>query len=486
MTKQEAIDFCKNNPEAAAEIILMVEELKKIIAAQEKRIKELETKLNMNSKNSSKPPSSDNKLKISKKSNKKNIQKRKKGGQKGREGKTLKMVEKPNKIIKLKPTLCSCCNQDISENKSIKYIKRQIFDIPPMNIEVTEYQTHLIKCPNCNNTNKANFPNNVKAPTGYGENLKAVVSYLNTYHMLPYERITQLIQDISEHKISVGTVFNILNDTYENLYSFENSLKKRVLKEEVLHSDETGVNVNGNLKWIHTVSNNRLTFYHIHNKRGNEAIKDAGILPKYKNILTHDFFSSYNHYDNITHSYCNAHIIRELQAEIDTNGYKWAKDMQNLLKIINKEVIKQKERQKNSLNSKKIEQFEIFYSKITKNALDYYKPPPDTDKKEKKRGKQKQEKGKNLLDRLIKYKDGILLFMHNFNVAFTNNQAERDLRMIKVKQKVSGTFASFKGGEIFCRIKGYISTLRKNNIKVLEGLRMCYCENVTVDMVVGR
>ena len=243
MTKKEAIDFCKNNPEAAAEIILMVEELKKIIAAQEKRIKELETKLNMNSKNSSKPPSSDNKLKISKKSNKKNIQKRKKGGRKGREGKTLKMVEKPNKIIKLKPTLCSCCNQDISENKSIKYIKRQIFDIPPMNIEVTEYQTHLIKCPNCNNTNKANFPNNVKAPTGYGENLKAIVSYLNTYHMLPYERITQLIQDISEHKISVGTVFNILNDTYENLQSFENSLKKRVLKEEVLHSDETGEKV---------------------------------------------------------------------------------------------------------------------------------------------------------------------------------------------------------------------------------------------------
>jgi transposase len=245
----------------------MVEELKKIIAAQEKRIKELEIKLNMNSKNSSKPPSSDNKLKISKKSNKNNIQKRKKGGQAGREGKTLKMVEKPNKIIKLTPTLCSCCNQDISKNKSIKHIKRQVFDIPPINIEVTEYQAHLVKCPNCNSINKADFPNSVKAPTGYGKNLKAVVSYLNTYHMLPYERITQLIQDIYEHKISTGTVFNILNNTSENLQSFENSLKTRVLKEEALHSDETGINVNGNLKWIHTVSSNRLTFYHIHNKR---------------------------------------------------------------------------------------------------------------------------------------------------------------------------------------------------------------------------
>jgi len=304
--------------------------------------------------------------------------------------------------------------------------------------------------------------------------------------MLPYERITQLIQDIYEHKISTGTVFNILNNTSENLQGFENSLKTRVLKEEALHSDETGINVNGNLKWIHTVSSNRLTFYHIHNKRGSEAIEDADILPRYKNILTHDFFSSYNQYNNITHSYCNAHIIRELQAEIDTNGYKWAKDMQSLLKTINKEVIKHKERQKNSLSSKKIEQFEIYYSKITKSALDYYKPPPDTDKKEKKKGKQKQEKGKNLLDRLIKYKDGILLFMYNFNVEFTNNQAERDLRMIKVKQKVSGTFASFKGGEMFCRIKGYISTLKKNDKKVLEGLRLCYSENVTVDMVVGR
>jgi transposase len=275
----------------------------------------------------------------------------------------------------------------------------------------------------------------------------------------------------------------MLNRTYDNLETPQNTLKQEILKEDVLHSDETGINVNADLKWIHTISNNRLTFYHIHNKRGNDAIKDANILPKYSNILIHDFFGSYNHYDKITHSYCNAHIIRELQAEIDTNNYQWAKDMQNLLKTINKEVIKQKEKQKSSLSEEKLKQFETTYSEITKSALNYYEPPPNPKKK---RGKQKQEKGKNLLDRLIKYKDSILLFMYNFNVSFTNNQAERDLRMIKVKQKISGTFASFRGGEIFCRIKGYISTLKKNNKNVLDGLRMCYSKNVTVDMVVGR
>ena len=405
------------------------------------------------------------------------------GGQKGREGKNLKMVKNPNKIVELKPAVCSCCNQDISKSKSIEYTKRQLFDIPPINIEVTEYQAHKIKCPHCNTINKADFPDNVKAQTGYGENLKSFVAYLNAYHMLPYERITQLVQDMFEHKISTGTIFNMLYDTYDNLESFEDSSKERLTQEKVLHSDETSVNVKAELKWIHTISNNRLTFYHIHNKRGNDAIKDADILPRYSNILIHDFFSSYNHYDKITHSYCNAHIIRELQAEIDTNNYQWAKDMQNLLKTINKEVIKQKEKQKSSLSEEKLKQFETTYTKITKSALSCYTPPPNINKK---RGRQKQEKGKNLLDRLIKYKDSILLFMYNFNVAFTNNQAERDLRMIKVKQKISGTFASFRGGEIFCRIKGYISTLKKNNQNVLDGLRMCYNKNVTIDMVVGR
>ena len=162
---------------------------------------------------------------------------------------------------------------------------------------------------------------------------------------------------------------------------------------------------------------------------------------------------------------------------------KLGKNIQNLLKTINKEVIKQKEKQKSSLSEEKLKQFETTYTKITKSALSCYAPPPNINKK---RGRQKQEKGKNLLDRLIKYKDSILLFMYNFNVAFTNNQAERDLRMIKVKQKISGTFASFRGGEIFCRIKGYISTLKKNNQNVLDGLKMCYSKNVTVDMVVGR
>jgi transposase len=399
MTKQEAIDFCKNNIEVAAKIILMVQDLKNIIAFQEEqiktqrekiniqeeqintqeekinfqelRIKELETKLNMNSKNSSKPPSSDDKLTISKK-NKNNKHKRNnRGGQKGREGKNLRMVENPDKIVELKPAVCSYCHQDISESESIDYIKRQLFDIPPVKIEVTEYQAHSVKCPHCNNINQANFPDNIKAPTGYGENIRSFVSYLNTYHMLPYERITQLIQDVFEHKISTGTIFNMLNRTYDNLETPQNSLKQEILQEEVLHSDETSVNVKADLKWVHTVSNDKLTFYHIHNKRGNDAIKDANILPNYNNILTHDFFSSYNHYDNITHSYCNAHLLRELQAEIDTNNYQWAKDMQNLLKTINKEVIKQKEEQQSSLNEEKLKQFEITYSEITKSALDY-------------------------------------------------------------------------------------------------------------------
>ena len=204
MTEKEAIEFCKRNPEAAAKIILMVERL-------EERIKELEDKLNMNSSNSSKPPSSDNKL-TKKKAKQKSLEK-KRGGQKGHEGKNLKRGEIPDKIVSLKSEVCGACNRDISKVESSQIIKRQVFDLPSMNIEVTEYQSQKV--------NQEAFPSHVKAITQYGSGIKSFVSYLNAHHMLPYEIISELIEDIVKHKISTGSIYNFLSENYDNLEGFE-------------------------------------------------------------------------------------------------------------------------------------------------------------------------------------------------------------------------------------------------------------------------
>ncbi len=195
---------------------------------------------------------------------------------------------------------------------------------------------------------------------------------------------------------------------------------------------------------------------------------DMGILPNYEGILVHDHWKPYNHY-NCTHSYCNAHILRELNGISEKESVKWSEDMHILLTKMNKDVHKAKNSNKNHLSDAQIIKFIKNYENILNSAKNYY-PPSDKNLK-RQRGRPKQDKGKNLLDRLLKYQDETLRFLSDFRVPFTNNLAERDLRMIKVKEKISGSFASFKGGEIFCRIRSYISTLKKNNIAVLQGIK---------------
>ena len=475
MTEQEAIEFCKNDPESAAKIILMVERL-------EKRIKELEFKLNMNSTNSSKPPSTDNKL-TKKKKLSNSTSKKKRGAQAGHKGKSLKMVATPDKTELLLPVSCSCCGSSLEDIDSLKYEKRQLFDLPDIKMQVTEYQAHTKECPHCHMQNKAQFPNNIKATTQYGDNLKSLVSYLNAYQMLPYERIAETIEDLTSHKIGVGTIYNFLNRYYEKLENFESSLKQSLLKEDILHGDETGVNIRSKLHWIHVASSSVMTYYMLHEKRGTIAMDAMEIIPSYEGILLHDHWRPYNRYTNCTHSYCNAHILRELNGITQKEQVVWSQDMHTLLTNMNIAVHKAKDSSKNSLSQAQINKFLKNYEKIITSANNYY-PPPDKNQK-KAKGRHKQEKGKNLLDRLSKYQDETLRFLSDFRVPFTNNLAERDLRMIKVKEKISGSFASFKGGEIFCRIRSYISTLKKNNIAVLAGLRDALDDKAYVPVGVG-
>jgi len=469
MTEKEAIELCKNDPESAAKIIIMVERLQELVALQDIRIKELEEKLGMNSKNSSKPPSSDNKLNKDNSKKKSTSSNKKRGAQKGHKGNTLKISATPDKTEHLMPTTCSCCGKSLENCDSLKTEKRQLFDLPKIEMYITEYQAHTKECPYCHTLNKAEFPPEIKSSTQYGNKLKSFVSYLNAYQMLPYERITELIEDLTSHKISTGTIYNFLNTHCNQLEEFENIVKKALINEDVIHSDETGINIAKKLHWIHVASSSKLTYYMLHAKRGKIAMDDMDILPNYKGIVVHDHWRSYNKYTDCIHSYCNAHILRELNGVYGNDKVQWSQDMHSLLTKMNKAVHKAKDKGKESLSVNQINKFTKNYEKITQAALKLYTPIENSPPK-KKRGKIKQPKAKNLLDRLLIYQVQTLRFANDFRVPFTNNQAEKDLRMIKVKEKISGSFASFKGGEIFCRIRSYISTLKKNNLSVFKGL----------------
>ncbi len=465
MTFDETVDFCKNNPEIAATILMKIAQLEEDLIKANAEIKRLKEIIDKDSSNSSKPPSTDNKLR-KKPTSKKNTIKKKRGGQEGHSGRTLKMVENPDKVVILEVDTCSC-GHGLDTVHSSKIIKRQSFDLPEIKMMVTQFEQHTKVCPCCSSVNTRAFPKRVTATTQYGDNLRSFMAYCNTYQMIPYDRISEMIEDLTSHRLSNGTIYNTLNSYYEKLESYEERIKVLTHKAKVIHCDETGVNVKGTLHWIHTISSNIMTYYMLHAKRGTIAMDEMKVLPEYKGIAVHDHWRPYNKY-SCTHSFCNAHHLRELSFISQSEKVLWSENMHVLLTTINKEVHKAKKRGKTYFPKNKIAQFTQYYDAICKGAIVYYPPPDPATKKA--RGRTAQAKGKNLLDRFIKYKEEVLRFCTDFSVPFTNNLAERDLRMIKVKEKISGTFASFKGGEIFTRIRGYISTVKKNNQSVLEEL----------------
>ncbi len=361
-------------------------------------------------------------------------------------------------------------------------IKRQCFDIPPIQIEVTEHQAEVKKCPHCKNRNVATFPEGVIAPAYYGNTLKSYIAYLNIYHMLSYERIAEYFADMCNHPISEGTIYNVLKRYYNKLEPTEEKIKDVILRSPVIHSDETGINVQGQLNWFHTASCSVATAYLLHKKRGKEAMDEMEILPQYKGIVVHDHWSPYNGYENMTHAFCNAHHLRELTHAIESTDAQWAKEMRRFLQVSHKIVKRAKSRGQTGLKKEQIQKLEQMYDKIIQLGHAFF---PKIEKVPKQRGQTKKPKSQNLLLRLERYKDETIRFITDFQVPFDNNMAERDLRMIKVKQKVSGTFMSKKGGEIFARIKGYISTVKKNGRNVMDELKNVFKGEAFVPVLSG-
>ncbi|MCG2795708.1 MAG: IS66 family transposase [Actinomycetia bacterium] len=429
------------------------------------RVRDLEARLKMNSRNSSKPPSSDGFGKTP--------QQRKRtgkppGGQKGHKGHTLSMVDDPSEIITHAPGRCAVCDRHLGAVKPEANDRRQVFDIPITAIKVTEHRCQVKRCPRCGSENRAAFPEGVTAKTQYGSNLKAVVSYLTAYQLIPLKRACELVSDLFGHEVCEATLLNISGALFQTLAPAEEAIRRALTCSPVLNMDETGMRIEGKTSWLHVASNDRLTFYAPHARRGRAAMEDIGILPDFEGCAVHDAFSSYMGYD-CRHALCNAHLMRELTA-LEESGETWAHEMKNLLLDTYASVNKAKERGKLKLSRRPLERIEKSYDRILEEGF-LKNPLPDTRGQPKRRGRKKKSKARNLLERLRDHMDKVLAFAYDFRVPFDNNLAERDIRMIKVQQKVSGTFRSWDGARSFCRIRGYISTAKKNSYPVITALR---------------
>jgi transposase len=415
--------------------------------------------LGLNSSNSSKPPSSD----PNRKKKKKEPSTRKPGGQKGHIGKTLQKFSDPDVITKIpldKTTLPQ------GDYKDVGYESRQIVDIDFSRV-VTEYRAQVLES-DSGKRYIAQFPEGVTRPVQYGINVKVHSVYMSQFQLVPYNRVEEHFQDQVGIPISAGSVYNFNKDVYDKLEIFEAIIKSKLIESGLCHADETGININGKRRWLHCVSNNWWTYYLPHEKRGFAAMQEMGVLPYFKGILCHDHWKPYFKID-CEHALCNAHHLRELERAWEQDTQKWARDLRDLLLQINKAVDDAGGQLQEADSMKYRQQYRDLLEKAQKEC-----PPPDESQRKGKRGRLKRSKSRNLLERLIDFENETLRFMEDEKVPFSNNLGENDIRMTKVQQKISGCFRSMKGAAIFCRIRSYISTCRKNGVRASEALHLLF------------
>jgi transposase len=423
--------------------------------------KELKARLNKNSKNSHKPPSSEG---LNKKPVLERLTKAPKsnGGQKGHTGKTLEKVESPDDIVVHHAACCCGCNEALDGSHLIKTGEsRQVFDLPAPRLHVTEHQLGFSQC-HCGTVTQGEFPAHVVSQTQYGNRIKSLSVMLNIDYKVPVERIQRLFDDLYRCSFNESTVINTNQACFERLESVEQVIVQNLLESNTAHSDETGIRCAGKLHWLHTFCSGLFTFLFVHPNRGDEALSSVHSLVKdFKNWLIHDCWAAYFTFAGCKHGICNAHILRELQALIE-DGSIWAKKCQDFLI----ELYLATEKGTKTIDDLAQKQEWLDKYQAVCNLADEEEPPP----KKGKRGKPKNSKGRNLLNRLTKYQDAVLAFAFTEGVPFTNNQAERDIRGVKVKQKISNGFRTLNGAKSYARIQGFISTMRKQQKNVFNEL----------------
>lgn len=382
------------------------------------------------------------------------------GGQKGHQGKTLRQVEKPDKVELHLPESCSICGRNIEVEEEHQVIgQRQVFDLPDPKLEVIEHRLCAVEC--CGQVQRGTYPVHVKSNVQYGPGVRALVTKLSVDHKMPLEQISTLFSDLYGYNLNSETVETALELGYDLSAPLEETVKAALQDAAVGHFDETGLRVAGKLHWMHTAGNKDYTYLFIHAKRGKKALlSEQSVLKDFRGYAIHDSMAAYFSFTDAQHGLCNAHILRELQALIDENS-QWAKEMHALVLELHDEL------PNIALTEDAAEIVRQRYRQILQNA-DVEEPPP---KKKVGKGRPKNTAGRNLLRRLQKHEDAVLAFAFVEGVPFTNNLAERDLRPAKVKQKVSGGFRTVQGANVYARLQAVISTARKQDRNVFAFLR---------------
>jgi transposase len=447
-------------------LIELIVELEEELAAQRQLLQTLRDQLAKTSQNSSKPPGSDG-LKKPKTRSLRQRGQRPLGGQAGHQGDTLKMVTEPDQIERYAVTACPHCQTNLTTVETSGYEKRQVFDIPPLRLVVTEHQAEIKHCPGCGEQVCAAFPAAVTQPTQYGPQLKAQASYLNIYHCLPLARTVALLTDFYGQAPSEAVLLTANQQLVEQTQPSLAQIKAQLLATDVVNFDESGLRIAGQLQWLHVASTPALTYYHVDPKRGQAGMTTGGILNEFQGGAVHDHWAAYLAFETCQHYFCNAHHLRELQFVVEQYQQPWAADLAQLLRTSKREV-EATPAPATSLPPDRLAAYSAQYDQLLADG--FRANPPPADPPPTKRGRPKQTPPKNLLDRLQTHKAGVLAFMADFRIPFDNNLAERDIRMIKVKQKISGAFRTQTGADTFCTLRAYISTARKQGVNAIAAL----------------
>jgi transposase len=430
------------------------------------RIAELERRLGLNSSNSGKPPSSDGLKKPVRVSSLRQPSDKKSGGQKGHPGETLRRIETPDAIIEHYPPACTACGAALSAAMATDHVARQVFDLPePQPLIVTEHRAHGCRCAACGTQTRAAFPEGVAAPVQYGKRINAVVLYLLHYQLLPEKRLSEAMADLFGVHLVTATIARISQDCAQRFQSFAGAVRDHVAAVPVKHMDETGFRIGGKTQWLHIASTIWLTFYRVSPKRGSLL---AGVI----GTVVHDHWAPYYTMKGVLHALCNAHHLRELKALVEIEKENWARKMQRLLRrachatnLAHEQGVR--------LKPGLIALIERCYDTILAEGLAFHQAQPaliSADVKAKRRGRSPRRVGHNLLLRLSTRKHDVLRFLVDPLVPFSNNLAERDGRMMKLRQKISGGFRSEDGAKGFGVIRSVLSTARKQGWDILQTL----------------
>jgi transposase len=454
-------------------VIAQVEELAAQLEKQAGVLKDLQVRLSKNSRNSGKPPSSDGYGKPNRTNSLRKSGQNPNGGQPGHTGHTLERSETPDHTETYKPGECKSCRMSLDDVAAVGEEERQVYDIPAIRIEVSAHRAEIKICPGCGTENRGEFPENIKPGVRYGTGVKTWAAYFGNQHHIPLERTARIIEDLTGHGMSEASLLKASEELSDCVRPVTGAVKELLLNAGVLNADETGLRVRGKLHWLHVASTGGLTHYSVHEKRGKEAADAAGIPGEFTGTAVHDHWKPYFGYADCGHALCSAHHLRELNFIEKQYGQAWAGDMAGLLLEIKEEIEKLKP-DRDGFSSEEIGNFGRRYDEI---LLRGFADNPFTPPEKRKKGRPKRTPPLNLLIRLRDYRSETLAFMYDFRVPSDNNAAERDVRMMKVRQKVSGCFRTFEGAERFACIRGYISTARKNSKNIFEAIRDAFCGN---------